>query len=567
MLNTAQGKLIVGFILLIVLCVSVVFTFAVDRYREEFLSYIRSYFSDMVTQISHNIEHQVMQAEELTFNVLSDKTIQNNLEQLIADVNADLSTMQTQKLVFEIERHLELFTLYSNDILSLSVITPEDREITIQRVQNEPIRKAFTWEEAYAALGSTIWGMYEDDSIVVERAIYSLLTMKPIGYINLVYDNDFFNDIISDMSINFTNIIYVVDDQNTVICSNDATMIGQTYPISKEETIIKAHNEESGYTDYLYQSSPLFNGWSIVVNVPSKNLRENIEQFLRQCLWVSMLIFVLAVMICILTVRHIVKPMLELSEMMRRFGEGEHNLRTPHVKQDEIGHIGRAYNHMAENIETLLRNVLQLQLAQKQAEIEYLKMHVNPHFLYNTLDTINWLGVLHNERDISQISCSLATLLRSSIKGEANITVTQEVAFIEDYLRIQHYRFANRIDARFDIDEDCMTVMIPKFILQPIVENAIIHGLEPKVGKGMITIDIHSVKDQVRFMVSDNGVGMSEVQIAQWYEKCDSSNSLDITGLINVYRRLELLYGEGSRLRLCPRDGGGLCVTFEIPRE
>src|SRR5699024_7334369 len=136
---------------------------------------------------------------------------------------------------------------------------------------------------------------------------------------------------------------------------------------------------------------------------------------------------------------------------------------------------------MAENIETLIEKVYKMELAQKQAELEFLQMQINPHFLYNALDTIGWKALGEGNTDVSEMSIALAELLRATIKKESFISLKEEMSTVKDYLYIQEQRFGDKISVDYQIDENLEDYQVPNFILQPLIENAIIHGLEPKV--------------------------------------------------------------------------------------
>lgn len=154
--------------------------------------------------------------------------------------------------------------------------------------------------------------------------------------------------------------------------------------------------------------------------------------------------------------------------------------------KNEIGQIGAAYNHMADNIQNLLEKVYSLELSNKQAKIDFLKMQINPHFLYNSLDTISWLGYTSGNENISDISVSLAKLLRASIKRADMVQVSEEMQTIDSYLLIQQYRFEDKIQVERQIQKEAYACYIPGFLLQPLIENSIIHGVEGKIEKGRL---------------------------------------------------------------------------------
>lgn len=257
-------------------------------------------------------------------------------------------------------------------------------------------------------------------------------------------------------------------------------------------------------------------------------------------------------------------PLQTLSSHMRAIEAGDFTNRVEINSNDEIGQLGRRYNHMADSIENLIEQVYKMEISQKQAEIEYLKMQINPHFLYNTLDTISWMARMEDKDDIAQVTTALAELLRATIKQNSFITVREELKSVRNYVFIQEYRFGDKIRVCYDIDGTVRDYVIPNFILQPLVENAIIHGLEPKLTWGKLTIGSYIEGDHLHFRVTDDGIGMNAQAVEKLYEECLCQDSKNSIGIKNVYLRLHNYYGEDSTFVINSREGEGTTVAFSI---
>ena len=241
---------------------------------------------------------------------------------------------------------------------------------------------------------------------------------------------------------------------------------------------------------------------------------------------------------------------------MKTLGKDDKYPRVKVVTKDEIGMIGTEYNKMAENIETLIEKVYKMELTQKQAELEFLQMQINPHFLYNALDTISWMALEKGDMTIA-----LAELLRATIQKESFISLEEEMKTVKDYLLIQKERFGEKVSVHYEVDQETLECQVPNFILQPLIENAIIHGLEPKIGKGMLNISVQIQDERLFFVIEDDGVGMDEKEIFFLYQKCRENDTKKSIGLKNVYRRLLLCYGEGC-CRLKGRRGKEQGLVF-----
>lgn len=218
-------------------------------------------------------------------------------------------------------------------------------------------------------------------------------------------------------------------------------------------------------------------------------------------------------------------------DSMKTLGKENKYPRVHVVSQDEIGMIGTEYNKMAENIETLIEKVYKMELTQKQAELEFLQMQINPHFLYNALDTISWMALGKGNGEISEMSIALAELLRATIKNESFIPLQEEMTTVKDYLFIQEQRFGDKISVSYQVEERASRCQVPNFILQPLIENAIIHGLEPKIGNGRLSVKISIREKRLFFVIEDDGVGMTEEEIRKLYESCKAEDTKQSIGL------------------------------------
>ena len=226
---------------------------------------------------------------------------------------------------------------------------------------------------------------------------------------------------------------------------------------------------------------------------------------------------------------------------------------------------------MALHIQELLTQMEQMYEQRKNIEISLLQSRINPHFLYNTLDSIRWMAVIQKSRNIEQITRALENLLRNVAKGtDDKISLRQELALVEDYVHIQKVRYVEVFDYLCQVPEELLSCSIVKFTLQPIVENAIFHGVEPKGEFGEIRISARSGSDGDLFLtVEDNGVGMTPEELQKLKDNLQNhnKNSLNGMGVANVDARLKLIYGPSYGLLYESAPGEYTRVTIHIPRE
>lgn len=440
-----------------------------------------------------------------------------------------------------------------------------------KKIETGGTQFGFAEDEIYEANGSSLWGITgEKNRICVAKAILDFDTMKPAGYINIVYENSYLSDILADNSSKYSGASYVVNTHGRIMVANKEGYVGENFPVKLSD--LRASNTSrydmfSSTQAFYFVGNEMPNGWSLVQTVSVKEFNKEMNHLIVLAAGIVLLVLEISLGFVWYVTSRIAYPAKELMESMKTLAKDNEYPRVKIVSNDEIGMIGLEYNKMAENIETLIEKVYKMELTQKQAELEFLQMQINPHFLYNALDTISWMALAKGNMDVSEMTIALAELLRATIKKESFITLREEMNTVKDYLLIQQERFGDKISAEYFVEEDAYSCMVPNFILQPVIENAIIHGLEPKIEKGKLSINISIQDEFLTFLVEDNGVGMDETEILDLYKKCRENNTKQSIGLKNVYRRLLLCYGESSMLKIESKKEQGTRISFLIPRN
>ncbi len=559
-----KEKLILTFSVLVIISSAGISFASMAVFQTVYKEKSRQYIMDITRQTTNNLENNIDEIETITFNTLKNTKIQ---EQLGIVNTKTLSEYEKLLVKRSVEEELIGDALYNKNVTSLSVISLTEEAFTVQKQVGEQVIQMFSGNEVFDAKGSTLWKLTDDgqNGICIERAIYDFKTQRPIGIIDLVCEEAYFSDILEDISNTYTSGTYIVDTDGIVVASNNRKHVGSYFPVELErlQNIQNDSRAEINEVDsYLYTGEKMPNGWMLVTTVAVGEIQKDIRYFALFSGGIALLAIVVAVVAIILMIRHITFPLGQLSKSMTAVGQGDFSGRVHIAGNDEIGSLGRTYNDMAKNIETLIEKVYKMEISQKQAEIEFLKMQINPHFLYNTLDTISWMARSGGNNDISDMAVTLADLLRATIKQDSFITIDEELKSVRNYLFIQEYRFGDKVEASYQIDNLTRDYIIPNFILQPLVENAIIHGLEPKLGKGNLNIEIRMQEQGIFFCVSDDGVGMTPEEVRRTYEQCERDDGRESIGIKNVYRRLKIYYGAEGTLKIESAKDEGTKITF-----
>jgi len=321
-------------------------------------------------------------------------------------------------------------------------------------------------------------------------------------------------------------------------------------------------------------------GWSIVMIQPELELYQKSRQLSQITMLIIGISFVLALLISYGVYKWISSPLRELIYGMKQMRMGKLNVRLTRKRTDEFGALTDAFNQMIAEQQLLIRDVYEHQLQSSKTELKFLHSQINPHFLYNTLDSIYWTAKNYEVNEISEMVLNLSKFFRLSLgKGRETFTVTETITHLQYYLRVQQFRFMDQFTVRFDIAEHTKELRVLKLLLQPIVENAILHGLEKRGAGGELVISSSLKEDSLCLTVKDNGAGISEERlefIRSEIEKLNRQENLvtitentvkDLFGLRNVVGRMKLYYGVEAKLFVDSVWQEGTTITLQIPLE
>ena len=299
----------------------------------------------------------------------------------------------------------------------------------------------------------------------------------------------------------------------------------------------------------------------------SQSLLTVTQKTLIRTLLIIMGAMIFAIMVIVLFVSQwMTKPVEEMSSTITRIKDGETQLRVQPVGwSQELTTLGTEFNEMLDRMQVMAQEELQHKMLVERTEYKMLQAQINPHFLYNTLDAIAWMCEAGRNEDAVEMVNALARLFRISIsRGHELIPIEKELQHAQSYLHIQNFRYKNQFRYQFDVDEACLSYYCNKITLQPIIENAIYHGMDRMVDEGMIRISIHQSEDKIIFTVEDNGVGMTEEQCEEVLKK-ERSDRAGI-GIKNVNDRIKIYFGEEYGLTIKSELDEGTCVTIMMPK-
>ncbi len=293
-------------------------------------------------------------------------------------------------------------------------------------------------------------------------------------------------------------------------------------------------------------------------------ITKDIQHEQRRIICLALLLIVLACVPVWILVRNMIKPLQQLEEAMERVGQGDLSARAAIYHQDEIGRLSMDFNSMVKELDSVIGELVTQKMLKKEAEIEALQYQIQPHFIYNTLNSIKYAAVLQNAKGIAELLEAFIELMQltASDRG-AFIPLEREMHMVENYVKLQQFRYANSFMVQYDIMQDTKKCYVPALLIQPLIENAILHGIDLKKDGGLIQVSAMRLSDTLMIRVQDNGRGLSNEAWEQLMSGKQRSKFSGI-GVGNIRERLALYYGGRAELRMYSQNGTTALITLPI---
>jgi len=354
--------------------------------------------------------------------------------------------------------------------------------------------------------------------------------------------------------------LMLLDADGTIVSHTDASRIGGNAPGEAPPEGGYGFVELDGI-EYLTVAHPLpFAGWSLRSLTPYDNVTSKIGSLFNRYFALQILFFVLFAFALLYFLNQWTRPVMKLARTASKVEKGFLDERSGVTGNHEVGYLGSSFDRMLDRIEDMIRQVEEEQTRKRMAELELLQAQINPHFLFNTLNSIRLQVILKGEEEIGGIIASLSALLRMTInRNNEFLPLHEEIATVEHYMQLMNFRHQDRVELTVNLASDALLLAIPRFTLQPLVENAYIHGLKQK--RGRIWISAWKQGGFLQIEIRDDGDGMTEETL----EKLRSGAPLSGIGLKNVKERLRIIYGSLFEMAIDSPTGQGASITLRIP--
>jgi len=558
--------LISTLMLIMCVCCLTVLQYVFNVYDREL--YARS--SQALNVTLFGMDNELSQMEQLTFRIATDQNVQRTLRHVrdnttsydFLRVTDDLNT-----------RMIELGT-QDKYVLSVHTFDTNYREYrTGKRPNTTNTERLKQIEElTHARQGAITWILPDeyDQTLIAAREIrdYSDFSFDRLGILGLRIDLD---RLARDYArgLDQQGAHFLILNEGEPIFQGDAEIDPDKLQVVLDSAQGYEVVEDNGRLYFATYAPSSYTNWDYVIMIPYDELFQVVANVKRFVTIIFPIILVLTIVLSFRYARRLTRPIESLNAKMKSIQMGRFDiaatLEDEQYPMDETGQMHRNFRIMVQRINDLINENYLKQLAIKESEYKALQAQINPHFLYNTLESINWHAKIAGQPHISRMVESLAYLMRHSInQQEPLVTLGEEMTFISHYITIQKVRFEERLDFRMDIPEELRSCVVPKLVLQPLVENAIQYGLERIIGTCSIRISASRREHMLVIEVHDNGPGIDQKAIELIFAGKLRTRKTGL-GIRNIHERIRLMFGEEYGLQIESKPGEGTTVRIRVP--
>ncbi len=582
---TLKGKMMITFISLIVLPSIILGYFSIRLYYGQIQNIVIKSAIQGSDQVVKNLDTFLGMLSKLSEYPIKDQ----GLRTLLTKDYTSITDMEYEKgkdfnnakelLYYNIKSFSDMIDsvlLYRADTFEIRGRTPTDS----LNLSYNPSGEEWTQRILDMDGACTIIGIHKDLQqrsvseyvVSVGRSIVSISPRKSLGFIIINVGADKLESLWSDTNLTPNSRFYLIDENDNIIFSKDRSQLNK----SVESVLgVKPGMTESGYIPlelqgqklYMISSVSKMSGWKVINIIPQDELFVYFNRMFNINIMVTVLIIILAVVIAILFATGITRPLSRLNQKMKQIGKGNFDIEIEKAT-GEVGEISRTVEIMIGEVKRLISRIYKDEEEKRTAEMVALQAQINPHFLYNTLNNIKWMANIQGAESIENALGSLSSLFSFIVRAKGDyIPIEEEVSFVRDYLAILNLRYYNRFTVTYDIDEEVYRYKTLKFLLQPIIENAVFHGIEGVERKGLLKVGIHHEGNTIIFTVEDNGKGISNEKLGVIFEEDGEvgRDRLNSIGIPNIQKRIKLHFGENYGISIRSMDEQGTVVTIAIP--
>ena len=576
--KSIQSTMLVSFSALMVLAMLVFMVIAMRYTSGTIYENSINYMSQIIQQVNYDIDTYIEYME----NISSIIAKSSDVPRYLFDQNQTEAEREAEK-----ERILTQFQTIMesrDDIYNVAAVAKNGRYI-INRGDDELTGyvdiESLDWYQAamesksgIAVSSSHVQNAIQSSYkwvITLSRALVNNQTGEREGLFFVDLNYSAISDLCNNNSIEEKGYIFVLDAEGNIVYHPKQQLMYGGLKTENIDAIMECEEDsliidEGGESKLYTMSKSKRTGWTVVGAAYTSELLKNNEQAQMWYLLVASILLLAVIGISGIISREITKPIRSLRDSMRKVQNGQFDTHVEVITENEIGSLGRSFNLMTSEIRALMEQNVYEQKQKRKSELKALQAQINPHFLYNTLDSIIWMSEAGENDEVVEMTSALARLLRQSISNDQEeVELEKEIEYVKNYLTIQKMRYKDKLEFFIYVDPRVAHVPVIKLVLQPLVENAIYHGIKYKETKGNLKIYAKPVDGRVEIVVADDGIGMDEDVMEHIFDEHRKEQKRNGVGVPNVQKRLQLQYGSEYGIRYESVKGAGTKVVITIP--
>ena len=558
------------YIILLTLTFCIFLLFGVGRlYQEKIERNMRLYMEEAIGQLGSNISYTLQSMEEnLVYKIMSSGILVDSKN--AGELEQALTGKSLQKLAALLNNtgiHVRELCLIDTEGKAVYYDVEKHDAGTLSSFRHPEVAEYLeNFYEMYAQpRGKTTWMRFDADKecLYLLKSVLELDSSEYKGILCIAIEEDYLKEMYASIEKNLSSSIVIYDEEGKVLsCDDDFLETAEDY----ESTLEKREEESYRYQEYYLSSAELKGkGWTIVCFSSDVVVRQEMNELFAAML---MLMGLILILVCLAAYRMSVRMTMNIDALIQNFEEIKAGREPESIRpasNDETAYLCDQFQKMSRDLKQSAEKTAYSVLEKEKAEYNALLAQMNPHFLYNTLESISSLARLHGNSDVVSCIQKLGSLLRVSISGKRmEIPLREELDYVKLYMELQNLIMGDRISWDMDISSEVEECLVPKLILQPIVENSMIHGVENMSENAMILIAAREEEGKLILEVSDNGCGMDEKTI-QSVLKQDGHDDRKHIGVNSVLRRIQILYGMEYGLYIESEVGIGTVVRLTLP--
>ncbi|TXK84921.1 sensor histidine kinase [Paenibacillus sp. N3.4] len=535
---------------------------------------------EIIEQIQKNVEFYMSDMDHITHYISEDPSI-HQFFQIRTTLDSNRVSTET-----DVRRLLRTYTDVHPEIAGILVVNKNDLYISNEqyRISRDPLTQEEWYKRAVShdgnlllisrPIGRNISSGHDvsaDEVLSVLKAIKDTKTNELLGVIAIDFKLDTIEKMIQKITLGKTGFIAIMDEAGEIVYSPDNPVVYRINAKWLEDSLNTQMVQRINNNLYqiMYTKSD-FTKWKVIGVFSVNEIFKEATSIRIYTLLIACVTMIIAVIVAIFYTSSIASPMNKLKNIMKKVESGDLNVHFDHTYYDEIGQVGNGFNNMLKEIRNLIELVYKEQQGKREAEIKILQAQIKPHFLYNTLDAIQWMAHERGAKDLVEMIDALTNFFRIGLsKGKETLSVRDEIEHVRSYLIIQKIRYEDKLEFEIDCDEGLDQYLVLKLTLQPLVENAIYHGIKARRGVGKVTVRAKKINDMLVFSVADNGIGLLSEKLQELSGMLGNtekgSNELKGFGLYNVNERIKLNYGSGYGLAIQSEYQIGTIVEVRHP--